>query len=83
MEVFRSLSCRECLEGAGLSFDFTMAFQPIVELGAAEPLGYEALVRGVNGEGAAQVLGLVNDATWSSPATCTRTTSSARSSPAS
>jgi EAL domain-containing protein (putative c-di-GMP-specific phosphodiesterase class I) len=58
---FRPLSCRECLSGAGLDFDFTMAFQPFVEAGTGHVFGYEALCRGINGEGAGVVLARVND----------------------
>lgn len=48
--------CRQPLE-----FDFTFAFQPIVDVGDRSVFGYEALVRGVNGEGAGQVLAQVNE----------------------
>ncbi len=58
---FRSLSCKECLSGAGLDFDFTMAFQPFVEVGSARCFGYEALVRGPAGEPASEILAKVND----------------------
>jgi EAL domain-containing protein (putative c-di-GMP-specific phosphodiesterase class I) len=58
---FRPLSCRECISGAGLDFDFTMAFQPFVEIGNEGVFGYEALVRGANQETAAEVLGRVNE----------------------
>ncbi len=58
---FRQLSCRECLSGAGLDFDFTMAFQPFLEAGTGHIFGYEALVRGMQGESAASILGRVND----------------------
>ncbi|WP_043527893.1 EAL domain-containing protein [Litchfieldella xinjiangensis] len=44
-----------------LPFDFTMAFQPIVDLKEARIYAYEALVRGVNGESAYQVLSQVTD----------------------
>jgi EAL domain-containing protein (putative c-di-GMP-specific phosphodiesterase class I) len=37
-----------------------MAFQPIVDLRTGKPYAYEALVRGPNGEGAAEVLSQVN-----------------------
>lgn len=40
-------------------FDFTMAFQPIVDLRANRIWGYEALVRGINGESALSVLSRV------------------------
>src|SRR5439155_23859819 len=39
----------------------TMAFQPIVDIDRREVYSYEALVRGPNGEGAADVLAQVND----------------------
>ena len=58
---FRSLSCRECREGAGLDFEFTMAFQPFVDLETGGIFGYEALVRGPNQEGAGEILAKVND----------------------
>ncbi len=37
-------------------FDIAMAFQPIVDVVTARPFAFEALVRGPNGEGAAEVL---------------------------
>jgi len=58
---YQELSCRQCLNGAGLDFDFTMAFQPIVDMETGEIYAYEALVRGLNGESAGQILGKVND----------------------
>lgn len=58
---YRELTCEECRAGAGLDFDFTMAFQPFVEVGTSRVFGYEALVRGPNGESAGQILGKVND----------------------
>ncbi|HEY0193358.1 MAG TPA: EAL domain-containing protein [Kofleriaceae bacterium] len=57
---FRQLSCRDCLSGAGLDFEFTMAFQPLVRAGTHEVFGYEALVRGPNQEGAGVVLAKVD-----------------------
>jgi EAL domain-containing protein (putative c-di-GMP-specific phosphodiesterase class I) len=57
---FRTLGCIECLEGAGLGFDFSMAFQPIVNTTADVIFAHEALVRGLNNESAAKVLGQVN-----------------------
>jgi EAL domain-containing protein (putative c-di-GMP-specific phosphodiesterase class I) len=42
-----------------LSFDFSMAFQPIVDVVAERPFAYEALVRGPGGESAADVLSQV------------------------
>jgi EAL domain-containing protein (putative c-di-GMP-specific phosphodiesterase class I) len=55
------LKCDSCRRGDGLPFDFTMAFQPIVDVAAQRIWGYEALVRGVNGEGAASILSQVTD----------------------
>ena len=39
---------------------FTMAFQPIVDVARREIFAHEALVRGINGEGALEVLGRVD-----------------------
>jgi EAL domain-containing protein (putative c-di-GMP-specific phosphodiesterase class I) len=44
-----------------LPFDFTMAFQPIVDLATAQVTTYEALVRGPGGESAWSVLSQVTD----------------------
>ena len=48
--------------GARFPLPFTMAFQPIVDAGSREVFAYEALVRGTAGEGAGQVLALVDRA---------------------
>jgi EAL domain-containing protein (putative c-di-GMP-specific phosphodiesterase class I) len=48
--------CDGCRNGTRLDFDFTMAFQPIVDLASGRVWGYEALVRGLAGEGAGSVL---------------------------
>lgn len=53
--------CEGCRGGAGFDMDFTMAFHPIVDMKAGAIWGYEALVRGVNGEGAGAVLSQVNE----------------------
>lgn len=58
---FQALGCQECRNAGELGFDFTMAFQPIVDIDSGRPFAYEALVRGLNGEGASAVLSLVND----------------------
>lgn len=44
-----------------LPFDIAMAFQPIIDADAGKIFAHEALVRGVNGEGAGWVLGQVNN----------------------
>lgn len=53
--------CDQCRNLPALDFDFTMAFQPIVDLRTNTPFAYEALVRGIGGEGAAAILARVND----------------------
>ena len=58
---YSPLSCRECANGAGLNFDFTMAFQPIVDSSAKTVFAHEALVRGVNNEPAGYILSRVNE----------------------
>ncbi len=52
------VGCREELE---LPFEFKMAFQPIVDMEAGRVWGYEALVRGSNGESAFSILSQVSD----------------------
>jgi len=53
------LACDGCTTSSPLDFDFSMAFQPIYDAGAGRVWGYEALVRGLSGEGAYEVLGKV------------------------
>lgn len=53
--------CQLCQEKADLDFDFTMAFQPIVDCSQRTIFGYEALVRGLNNEPAQSVIARVND----------------------
>lgn len=54
-------SCEGCLDKGNLDFDFTMAFQPIINCKTQQVYGYEALVRGLNNESAFSVLSKVND----------------------
>ena len=49
-----------CTTSSRLDFDFSMAFQPIYDAVAGRGWGYEALVRGVSGEGAFDVLSKVS-----------------------
>lgn len=56
----RQQSCRDCLSGQSLGFDIRMAFQPIVEPARQAIFGYEALVRGPEGQGAAWVFAQIN-----------------------
>jgi EAL domain-containing protein (putative c-di-GMP-specific phosphodiesterase class I) len=51
--------CEKC--HAELGFDFTFAFQPIVDIEKGDIFGYEALVRGANQASAWSVLQQVND----------------------
>lgn len=53
--------CEECKNGEGLDFEFTMAFQPIVNCRTREIFAHEALVRGLNNEGAGKIFEHVND----------------------
>ncbi|QCU89185.1 EAL domain-containing protein [Thiomicrorhabdus sediminis] len=53
------IGCKKC--ESLLEFDFTFAFQPLVDVQRREIFGYEALVRGVNQEGAGHVLSKVDD----------------------
>ena len=45
-----------------LPFEFTMAFQPIVDVAQSRVVAYEALVRGPEGQSAGSILGQVDDA---------------------
>lgn len=54
-------SCKQCQESSDLGFDFTMAFQPIIQYSSKTIFGYEALVRGLNNESAFSVISQVND----------------------
>ena len=57
----KTKGCAGCRGGEELDFEFTMAFQPIVDVQAGLVWGYEALVRGAAGEPAGAVLARVND----------------------
>lgn len=50
------MGCAECRNGINAPFDFTMAFQPIVDITSRRVWAYEALVRGPEGQGAKWVL---------------------------
>ena len=53
--------CRKCQDRPPLDFDFSMAFQPIVDVRTQQVYAYEALVRAQAGGSAAEVLAHVND----------------------
>lgn len=52
--------CEGCKNGEGLDFEFTMAFQPIVNCRTRAIYAHEALVRGMNNEGAGVIFTKVN-----------------------
>jgi EAL domain-containing protein (putative c-di-GMP-specific phosphodiesterase class I) len=55
--------CKACRDGKSFETPITMAFQPIVDVEAKKVFAHEALVRGVNGESAGQILDSVTDET--------------------
>ena len=55
------ISCKNCADENALDFDFTMAFQPIINCQTKQIFGYEALVRGLNNESAFSIISKVND----------------------
>ena len=55
------VTCSNCAETKKLEFDFSMAFQPIINCQTSLIFGYEALVRGLNGESAYSIISKVND----------------------
>lgn len=57
----QSPGCHRCRDLSPLPFEFTMAYQPIVDADRHCIYAYEALVRGPNGEGAFEILSKVND----------------------
>lgn len=59
--VFDRFSCASCADRGKLDFDFTMAFQPIINCQTSEVFGYEALVRGLNNQSAWSIISQVND----------------------
>jgi EAL domain-containing protein (putative c-di-GMP-specific phosphodiesterase class I) len=59
--VNTKVGCQGCRSSEPLPFDFTMAFHPIVDLGRGIVWGYEALVRGTQGQPAGQILSQVDE----------------------
>lgn len=59
--IFDRFSCDKCADKGTLDFDFTMAFQPIINCKTNQIFGYEALVRGLSNESAYSVISKVND----------------------
>ncbi|MDB5893767.1 MAG: diguanylate phosphodiesterase [Rhodoferax sp.] len=54
-------ACDDCGKGERLGFQFSFAYQPIVDLASGGIFAHEALVRGPAGEPAPSVLGRVNE----------------------
>jgi EAL domain-containing protein (putative c-di-GMP-specific phosphodiesterase class I) len=54
--------CFACQDDEPLGFDFDMAFQPIFDAARQRVWGYEALIRGLNGESASSMLSRVTEA---------------------
>ncbi|MFT6152969.1 MAG: EAL domain-containing protein (putative c-di-GMP-specific phosphodiesterase class I) [Crocinitomicaceae bacterium] len=59
-EDIERLTCNKCSDQDDLGFEFTMAFQPIVDCSIKRIYGYEALVRGLNNESADSIISEVN-----------------------
>ena len=59
--VYDRFSCENCMDKNSLNFDFTMAFQPIINYQTKKIFGYEALVRGLKNESAFSIISKVND----------------------
>ena len=56
-----NVTCQGCRDGRAFPIPFSMAFQPIVDLSTGGVFAYEALVRGLEGQGALHVLGQVDE----------------------
>ncbi len=56
-----TVGCDGCRNSPELDFSFAFAYQPIVDLRTQSVFAHEALVRGINGEGAMSVLSQVTD----------------------
>jgi len=59
--IYDRFECKQCAHKGELDFDFTMAFQPIVDCSQQKVFGYEALVRGLNNESAFSIISKVDD----------------------
>lgn len=61
LDSCQNLKCANCSDQSDLDFDFTMAFQPIINCNTKTVFGYEALVRGLNNESAYSIISQVNE----------------------
>lgn len=59
---FEAMSCDQCRNAAKLDFNFTMAFQPIIDIRSGKVFAQEALVRGLENQPAGEVFAKVSDA---------------------
>jgi len=59
--LMSNIGCRACTDENALDFDFTMAFQPIIDFQNKEIFAQEALVRGLNRESAGEIISKVNN----------------------
>lgn len=59
--LFDETHCDQCACGEGLDFQFSFAYQPIVDVSDESVFAYEALVRGLQGESAWSILSQVNE----------------------
>jgi EAL domain-containing protein (putative c-di-GMP-specific phosphodiesterase class I) len=61
VKILQAPRCSACKDGIASPFAFSMAFQPIVDVQNQSIFAYEALVRGINGEGAFSILSQITD----------------------
>lgn len=62
MDLLTPSACHACKDGIAQPFQFSMAFQPIVDTDTGIAFAYEALVRGIQGESASTILRQITDA---------------------
>lgn len=60
-EPYTKADCDACASGERLPFQFSYAYQPIVDLNTRQIYAHEALVRGPQGESAGSVLSHINE----------------------
>ena len=65
LKVVPNGACDRCLDRPGTKFEtpITMAFQPIFDIRTGDVFAQEALLRGLNGEGAGDILAQVDERT--------------------
>ncbi|CAA9417638.1 MAG: hypothetical protein AVDCRST_MAG74-2730 [uncultured Pyrinomonadaceae bacterium] len=60
-KITTQIGCAACSYETALGFDFTMAFQPIVDLDNNEIFAQEALVRGLGRQSAGEIISKINN----------------------